>query len=252
MTCLNEYAKKFVTMDFSPYEHLGNKILQDNSKKNFVPLVEVPGLDKIILTQLHNKAVENDSRFERRHSISVYESWSQPAHSYKWTQFVIHNSDNWNVGGYDGSVVNTSHDHNDQSKTILPLVNLLFTELKLIVSNARFAKLEPGGFITPHVDTFDKDSGISYFWMPLHEHLPTVKTFPWGWNEHVFGSVYLFNYSKYLHAAINFDNTTRYILHGRFDQTQCGDRLLELYQQNKDNFQKSFNQHPLSLASYLS
>lgn len=246
-----DYIQQFVEMDFAPYEYLGKNILENGTGENDVPMVEVPGLNKTIIQQLYHKAVENDSKFERKFVTTRFDSWTKLDHSHKWTQFVIQHQDHWNLSGFVGGITNTPSDFIGDTTDIIALVKLLFNELDLTISNARFAKLEPGGWISPHIDIFDKDPGISYFWIPLHSHLPTIKVFPWGWNENKLGSMYLFNYSKYVHSAINFGNTTRYILQGRFDLAQCGEQLSKLYHSNKNNFQKTFNQHPISLAPYL-
>lgn len=251
MNCSSDYTRQFVELDFSPYEHLGKTMLENSPGENDVPMVEVSGLDKNIIKKLHHKAIENDSNFERKFSVARHDSWQKIAHSDKSTQFIIQHHENWNLAGFVGEITKTPPDIIGPTDDIIALVNLLFSELELTISNARFAKLDPGGWLNPHIDLFDKDPGISYFWMPLHSHIPTVKVFPWGWNENKVGSMYLFNYSKYVHSAVNFGDTTRYILQGRFDLSQCGEKLSNLYQLNKNNFRQLFNQHPISLAPYL-
>lgn len=251
MTSNIDYTRQFVEMDFSPYEHLGDELLENSDGNNDVPMVEIPGLNKDILEQLYQHAVKNDSNFERKFVTTRFDSWENIDHSDQWTQFVIQHQENWNLSGFVGAITNTPPDPVGDTSDIISAVNALFDDLDLTVSNARFAKLAPNGWLNPHIDLFDKDPGISYFWIPLHEHIPTIKIFPWGWSESKLGNMYLFNYSKYVHSAINFGNTTRYILQGRFDMNKCGDQLLKLYQLHRDNFRQAFSQHPPSLASYL-
>lgn len=242
---LSKYTKEFLELDFSPYQHLANSITDSDSLiDNQVPMVEISGLDKNLLEQLYNFCLDNIETFQTPDTVLRSDTWYTQAHTYRWKQYAIRQGRPERLGSFISGInfVQDSTIPDDINGQAGQLVDQLFEPFGLHIRHARFGVLEPGGYFAPHVDVFEKDPGMCYFWIPLHNMQPNMKVFPWGWAIPTYGNMYMFNYSKYVHSVANNENNRRFILGAVLDINRVPESFMKLFRENKKNFQQLFKQ----------
>jgi len=237
LTNPSEYTKKFLELDFTPYRDLvDDSKFGDKLTNNSLPIVEISGFDTDVLKKLYDHAVSVD------YKVPITQNqyyWYSQKHSDKWTQYVIKHNDRQKYATFLGDAKDCNPPVDDDG-TALALVEELFQPYELTITNARFGQLAPGGYLCPHMDIFETDPGMCYFWMPLHDVSPSLKIFPYGWHKPKVGSLYLFNFTKWIHAIHNYKTESRFILGGRFDLKNVSEKLLVEFRRNKDSFQNDF------------
>ena len=242
MNLLNqsEYTKKFLELDFTPYIHMADTSKFNNElTNNFLPIVEISGFNKTILKKLYDLAVSLTPHYKVPITQSVMDHWYSQQHADKWTQYVIKHADQQKYATFLGDTKDFNPPVDDDG-TALALVEELFQPYELTITNTRFGQLAPGGYLCPHMDIFETDPGMCYFWMPLHDVSPNLKVFPYGWHKPKLGSLYLFNFTKWVHAIHNYKTESRFILGGRFDLKNVSEKLLTEFKRNKDSFRNDF------------
>jgi hypothetical protein len=216
-----------------------NLEIGNNLTDNQVPIVGIPGLNADILNQLYQQAVILSPHYQKSDTY-LWENWYSQPHSRGWQQFIIRDNDQQKNANFLGEDYYEIKKSIDDDGTVALLVDELFKPFGLTVTNARFKELTPGGYICPHADLYEADPGLIYFWIPLHTVSPHLKIFPWGWHKPKFGSMYLFNISKWVHSAYNNESYTRYALNGRFEINSVSDLFIKKFQENKNLFQQDF------------
>lgn len=232
------FTTQFLNADFSPFGHLLKDLqITDLLATTQCPAVEVQNLDLATLDSLHDRCQTITARFRENPTGARFRHWYNMPRSQGWQMMSV-------VGVQDY----LRDDRGAKTDLEVPGVD---DEIKrscqalfgpwwddLIMLN--IMKLEPDGWINPHVDGAE-NYGLNYFWIPLHAFPHNcMKVFPLGWLRHTLGSLYLFNQSKYPHALQNTTDQSRYVLVGRFDPDRVPGDITQAYLQKKQDFLSVF------------
>ena len=230
---ITPYALEFLTTDFDSFKKsVGQVKITSNLQTTKIPAVPIPGLCHDLLTKIYNEAVNSNNDFQSTVSGLMFNSWYSQPRSSGWDELAIKESDR----PYRYQLIHDPSRSIDKPASILTknneitkLTEQLFKDLDIEILSLRIMRLQPHGWIRPHIDRSDVVNGLCYFWIPLHEFQPCLKTFPFGWLQHSFGNMYLFNQNSYVHAAVNQSNQPRYVLIGRFNPDTVPSQLLNQY-----------------------
>lgn len=229
---MNTYCQQFLEADFTPWTP-ARVFHSHDIKQSELPALEIPGFDVEKISRLETKVRACTGSFGDNASRDLFKHW--------WTK------DRRHQGWKELTVIPMSNGmefaHDSQQTVARPqtpvfddpelhnLVTDVFESRGISLYNLMILKLEPHGWIQPHIDRMIDYPGLSYFWMPLHEFPPCVKIWPWGWLPHRLGCMYLLNHSRYLHAAVNQTNMDRFILSGRIKIDSLPEWLTQHLQQ---------------------
>jgi hypothetical protein len=240
----SNYVEQFFATDFTPYQHLANDIVDsDTLIDNQVPLVKIPVADTTLITRLHEFCLANQEQFKVPELVDGYNHfWYQYLHTKGWKQFIVRHNRPSSLVTFDKSTtLNEHHTQSDDVNQIASgLIDQLFGSFGLTVRHARLNSLEPDGYFAPHVDVYQKDPGLCYVWMPLHDAVPHLKIFPFGLVNSEFGNMYLLNYSKYTHSVWNQKKQTRFVLGAVFDIDQVPPEFIQLFREQKKSYRQLF------------
>jgi hypothetical protein len=236
------YTQQFLDLNFAPYKNLVDDILiTDDLHTTKIPMFDI-SLDKDILEKIYNFARKIDHKFNPApHHTWFKLGWADQPRSHNWHEITIKQAPSWlkhRVAVDEPPVERTAHILGDAE--LEQLFDQLFAPLGQKITNLRIIKLEANGWIAPHMDVWEREFGLCYFWIPLHEFPPCLKLFPWGWLQHKLGKMYLFNQSSYVHAVRNTTDQTRLVITGRFLPSDVSPLMLEQYLKSKETFRDLF------------
>ena len=242
LTPITQYTSKFLSSDFTNYINQFVEInITDLLHTTKIPAMPVSGLVAPLLTQIYNLAVSNTIEFQNTISGSLFNNWYSQPRSSGWSELAIIES----VQRYRYQLLHDRLQTIDKPDSTVTknqrLKNLcqdLLTPLNIKIQSLRLMKLQPQGWVRPHIDRSNFVNGLCYFWIPLHDFNPCLKVFPFGWLQHQFGNMYLFNQNSYIHAVHNDTDQDRYVMIGRFDPMHVPEQLLTQYENFKLNFLK--------------
>lgn len=178
-----------------------------------IPAVEITGFDTQLLSQLQQRCQELSFEFKKIATVDMLSAWHSDSLGSGWDQICVKNT-MITFGDHELPVYEETLDK--------PLINILQQLLDPVWSDIislKINRLRPGGWVAPHQDQFDQEHGLRYFWMPINSAVSCIKAYPWGWLQHQIGNMYLFNQSKYMHAAYNSTNQDRFVLIGRIQNS---------------------------------
>ena len=236
------YIQQFCDLNFAPYKHLVENILvTDQLQSTRVPICPID-INKDTLKKIYNYLGTIDHKFiPNPHHSRLTHNWADPLRSHNWEQLVIkHKTTSYKLR------VPTENNTFEISNEILgdvyleQLVDKLLSPLDVKFYTIKVTKLGPYGWVAPHIDATAKDIGLGYAWIPLHEFPNCLKIFPWGWLQHQFGKMYLFNHSRYVHAVNNSVDKSRFVILCSFDLETVSPTILEQYSQSKTSFRNLF------------
>lgn len=176
--------------------------------------------------------VENDNRFEQRHTQidrmnyakTRGHDWFIDPHSHGW--------DNLYIIGKDylpQQIISNGEGQPQQHQTInnpdaLTNFRSQLEEQHLPISQIVIYRLEPGGWVQPHIDKKVEGTPImNHIWMPLHDFATSLKVYPCGYIKHQTGRAYILNNNNYPHSVINTDSHPRYVATMKIDFQQLPD-----------------------------
>lgn len=215
---MNTYLKQFLEADFSPWRPA--KVFHGTDiRKSELPAVEIPGFDLDKLARVEARVREMSETFPDIATRDLFRHWwTRDVRNQGWKELSVIIMENGMELVHDANqTVSLPERQACQDLDLKDMLLDIFSSRGLAIKNLMIFKLEPNGWIQPHVDRMLDYPGLSYFWMPLHDFPPCLKIWPYGWLHHRLGSMYLFNHSKYVHAAVNQTNQGRYILGGRVE-----------------------------------
>ena len=225
------YTEKFHEAEFPGYSLSRPlpEILEDFWHQQDIPVIEIEhGLD---LSDSYQYVLDHNDEIFTTQSTKINKelwmekngsSWYYTPHSQGWNQCML-------IGQAmkSGSLVPGTEDiipleFSPPGRTdILTNLRLQLKQLGLEMIRLQVLQLEPGGWISPHRDTKPTPNHptMNYFWMPLHDFSQCLKYWPQGYIQHRLGCMYLFNYQKYVHSVVNYDDEPRHVIIGTFDHT---------------------------------
>jgi hypothetical protein len=240
MEKITAYTQEFLSSNFSHYlDKFNNISITDNLQTTRVPALEVPRLNLQLLQEIYCHCVEYPNDFQTTVTGKLFDVWYNQPRSAGWCENTIID----NIGPY---LFRSLHDREQtvarpksiitDDKKLIDLCTQVLEPLGVSIQFLRIMKLSAGGWIRPHQDLNDTDHGLCYFWIPLHEFPVCMKVFPFGWLQHQYGNMYLFNQGAYIHAVHNHTQQDRYVMLGRFDPAHVPVSLLNYYNSNKQDF----------------
>jgi hypothetical protein len=240
MEKITAYTQAFLSGDF--FQHLdkhGDIAVTDNLQTTRIPALPVAGLDLQLLKQIYCHCVAHPSEFQTTVTGKLFETWYSQPRSAGWLENTI-------IENTEPCLFHSLHDQQhtvarpksivNNNKKLINLCTQVLEPLELSIQFLRIMKLSAGGWIRPHQDLKEIDHGLCYFWIPLHEFPACLKVFPFGWLQHQYGNMYLFNQGAYIHAVHNHTQQDRYVMLGQFDPNQVPASLLTYYNNNKHKF----------------
>jgi hypothetical protein len=236
------YTQQFFDLNFAPYKNLVENIsVTDQLHTTRVPICPID-IDKDILQKIYNYLCIIDHKFiPNPHHSRHKHDWADPARSYNWDQIVVRQR----TTAYKLHIP-TENNTFEIGNEILgdvyleQLVDQLLAPLGVKFYTIKITKLGPHGWVSPHMDAVAKDLGLGYAWIPLHEFPTCLKIFPWGWLQHQFGKMYLFNHSRYVHAVHNPVGKSRLVILCSFDTEAVSSTILDQYFKSKTTFKNLF------------
>lgn len=233
------YTKKFFETDFDIYKDQYNNIkITNDLRTTEIPAVPIE-LNQDLLREIYNQACINDKDFQPIATGSLFNSWHSQPRSSGWFELTIKEYEQHHEFSLEhdpSQSFERPRSNVTKNVKLLETASQLFDELDIKVRSIRIMKLEPGGWVRPHIDRTSNVYGLAYAWIPLHEFSPCLKIFPYGWLQHRFGNMYLFNQNSYVHAVINQSNENRYVIAGRFDPDYMSSILIDRYHDFKHDF----------------
>ena len=84
-------------------------------------------------------------------------------------------------------------------------------KLGIEYSSLNLARLDPGGYLEPHKDTFHDPNCLSHVWIPIHDNEAKLKIYPWGELPHRVGCAYILNNQSFVHSIVNTSTQPRFV-----------------------------------------
>jgi hypothetical protein len=236
------YTQQFFDLNFEPYRNLVENISITNQLHTTrVPICPVD-LDRDILQKIYKYLCSIDHAFTANphHSHNKHD-WADPLRSHNWQQLVIRQKPAlYKLRAPTSSSTFEISNDSFGDVHLEQLLDQLLAPLNVYFHTIKIAKLDKRGWVAPHMDATANDLGLCYSWIPLHEFSPCLKLFPWGWLQHEFGKMYLFNHSRYVHAVYNPVDKPRLVIQGIFAPEKVSSGLLEQYSRSKETFRDLF------------
>jgi hypothetical protein len=240
MEKINAYTQAFLSSDFTrSLDKHCDIIITDDLQTTRVPALPIAGIDLQLLQQIYYHCIEHPNEFRPTVTGKLFKTWYNQPRSAGWFENTIVD----NTGPY---LLRSLHDQTQtiarpnsiatSNKKLIDMCTQVLEPAELAIQFLRIMKLNAGGWIRPHQDLNETDYGLCYFWIPLHDFPVCMKVFPFGWLQHQYGNMYLFNQGAYVHAVHNHTQQDRYVLLGRFDPAQVSAPLLNYYNSNKHDF----------------
>jgi hypothetical protein len=240
MEKINTYTQEFLSSNFAQYlEKFDNVTVTDNLPTTRIPALQIPGLNLQLLKQIYCHCIEHPSEFQLNvASKSLNEWYNQPLSAGWYENTIIDNIGPIRLRSlHDQKKIIVRPDSAVSSdKKLIDMCTRVLEPLGVSIQFLRIMKLNAGGWIRPHQDFTDIDYGLCYFWIPLHEFPVCMKVFPFGWLQHQYGNMCLFNSGAYVHAVHNHTQQDRYVMIGRFDPAHVPESLLIYYNDKKHDF----------------
>jgi hypothetical protein len=234
------FTKEFLQADFDCYRNQFDKIhITDCLRTTKVPAVPISGLCQSTLNEIYYQSQRSDNKFQTTVTQLLFNSWHLPPRSSGWTELTIKESNqSYQISlRHDPSqLVQRPESVATKNIKLLQLSEQLFDSLPAQIQSLRIMKLQPDGWVGPHIDRTNDVYGLCYFWIPLHEFAPCLKIFPYGWLQHQFGNMYLFNQNSYVHAVVNHSNQDRYVMIGRVQPDRISKNIMNQYHDFKHGF----------------
>ena len=236
---MNRYCQQFLDADFSSHR-LERKM--DTSLDLFhsdLPAVQVPGLDTDLLDEIYHACTSNPQEFRPLHTSVIGKDWYFSPRTSGWTEICV----KYEAASHRILSLHTNDEAKDQisptltqNQTILQACQRFFDHNGIQTIDTFVLSLAPDGWIGPHIDKKNVDPGLTYFWMPLHDFAgPVMKVFPWGWLRHQFGSLYLFNHCRYVHAVCNSTAVPRMVMTGRMRSDTVPDWVIQQFSRSNND-----------------
>ena len=236
---MNTYLKQFLEADFTPWRphrvYHGTDI-----KQSELPVVEISGFDLDKLNHIAQQVRAMTDEFLDIATRDLFRHWwTRDVRNQGWKEMSMIIMENGMELVHDSTQTTSLPRRQErQDQELKDILLDIFLSRELALKNLMIFKLEPNGWIQPHIDRMLDYPGLSYFWMPLHDFPPCLKIWPYGWLHHRVGNMYLFNHSKYVHAAVNQTDQDRFILGGRVEVSSLPDWFVEQFNTADQTHQK--------------
>ena len=240
MEKVTAYTQAFLSSDFTQYlDQSLNAQITDSLQTTRVPALPISGLNSQVLKQIYEYCIEYSDQFQSTVTGKLFDSWYNQPRSAGWAELtIIENKQPYlfrSLSDQKQTIARPKSTVTHDSKLIDMCAQIL-EPLDISIQFLRIMKLSAGGWIRPHQDINTVDHGLCYFWIPLHEFPVCMKVFPFGWLQHQYENMYLFNQGAYIHAVHNDTQQDRYVMIGQFDPAHVPASLLSYYNNNKHNF----------------
>ena len=217
---MNEFTKQFHDSTFPDFriDQTLDQVLNNFWQNTCVPHVGIDiGFDPAATYQW---LLDNDHLFYNNSAILFAEKknkdlgfeWFTSAASRGWTNLpVIGTTDKYKEIVPDNSSVIYQSTFNSLPDSV-PDLQLFLNQIGLSISRLDVLRLEPGGFLQPHMDLKpDSSSSMNYLWIPLHDFPPCFKIYPSGYLHHRKGNFYIVNITNFMHSVVNNTDQPRYV-----------------------------------------
>ena len=223
------YVQEYFDRDFAPHNATADHIqFNKNLTTTRVPAIQADGLDVGVLAALHNRCTELEDRFQNDQTNYGTSNWYTPPVSQGWSILGIKDDDKFSLKKHNSEETFQRKSAHVDDAVLDKLTQELFQTFGCTPARALVLKLDPGGWVAPHLDRYTVDMGLCSFWIPLHDFDSCMKVFPLGWLKHKYGSMYLFNQSHYLHAVRNTESRPRFVMVGKIDPTAIPDQIQKI------------------------
>lgn len=225
---MNTYLREFLQADFTPWRP--QQVYHSTDVRySELPVVEISGFDLGRLSRAEHLVRGIVDQFGKVPSQDFFRHWwTRDVRSQGWTELsVIDQEDGVNLVHNPIETISLPPKPQCQNAELRDLLLDILQGVPL--QKLTIFRLEPNGWIQPHMDTMRDKPGLSYFWMPMHDFPACLKIWPYGWLHHRPGNMYLFNYSRYVHAAINQSSQDRFVLSGRIELSNLPDWFVEQF-----------------------
>jgi hypothetical protein len=208
-----------LTQDFhqANFRGIDIKVSFDQVKNNFwqstyLPFVDT-GIDFEVSTSYnwllnHTEFFDKDSRTEYSQLVSKHNNtnWFQEPQAIEWYCCNVFGT-NQVLDTHADATITRWH------PTAFPDLQKQIDRLNLPISRLAVFKLEPGGYVQPHVDLRKGPNrgGLNHVWLPLHDFAQSLKIYPYGYVQHQTGRMYLLNNPHYVHSVVNYESIPRYV-----------------------------------------
>jgi hypothetical protein len=238
---ISTFATEYFETDFTSYRYLLDDLkITDNLVTTECPVVEIPLQNKQGIDNLYQYcSTVIPDKFRTVDTSKLFNHWYTLPRSEKWNVIHCKGEKDFFVDTNGKTILNPLHITDDN--TVINFCKDIFGNWWDAVRDVRILRLGPEGWCNPHRDQHQKEYGLCYFWIPLHEFSQQcMKIFPLGWLQHHVGSMYCFHQSRFPHAVQHNENFYRYVMIGRFHPDRVPQEIVKIYNNKKHKYLELF------------
>jgi hypothetical protein len=236
---MNKLTADFFAADFGPAQVPGtfDQVMQNFWSNTTIPWVE---LDlELDLDSSYQWCLAHDNYFEL--------AWNQQQVQKK----ITHEGANWykrphSVGRFDLKVTgaypqkrmlikaDNKIEFDEKNRMVMPTavpgLQMQLAKLEIEYTVMKLARLDPGGYLEPHKDTFHDTDTMIHTWIPLHPAENNLRVYPYGTLHHRVGCIYLLNNQAMIHSIANTSDQPRYVVTMRLEKQTLPDNVWQMIQ----------------------
>jgi len=223
---MNEFTKQFHDSDFPDFhiDHTLDQVLNNFWHNTCIPHVGIDvGFDPAatyqwLLDHDHLFFTSQSKLFTEKKNKDLGFEWFTSPHNGGWTNLpVIGHTVKIKEIVPDNNSVLYQYTYNSIPDSV-PDLQFFLNQISLSISGLKIFRLEPGGFIQPHMDIgVDLTSTMNHIWIPLHDFPPCLKFYPSGYLHYRKGNFYIINTRNFMHSVVNNTDRPRYVATAFFD-----------------------------------